>query len=193
MWPFFCTYASVLIYMMIIQTRTIRKWLYFDTSCSISFMFHNKLRKFGHVFPKYHQIWMMHWWFELTRQILPPPPFKEQFLFLIKDIHRFRRFLDIHNLHFARRELPWKNLNEKISKHAAGDGGKQTVSDAFLLQQEYTIKHCQRHNRPEGWALFAKVTLLGHIQSFLSPLSFLQHTLHAEKPLQPWRITSCGR
>ena len=30
LWPFFCTQASVLICMMIIQTRSIRKWLYFD-------------------------------------------------------------------------------------------------------------------------------------------------------------------
>ena len=27
------------------------------------------------------------------------------------------------------------------------------------------IKHCQRHNGPEGWVLLNKVTSLGHITS----------------------------
>ena len=37
------------------------------------------------------------------------------------------------------------------------------VARCFQLAKAFELKHCQRHNGPEGWVLLTKVTSLGHI------------------------------
>ena len=38
------------------------------------------------------------------------------------------------------------------------------------LKRNEEMKHCQRHNEPEGWVLLTKVTSLGHIRSLYTKL-----------------------
>ena len=42
------------------------------------------------------------------------------------------------------------------------DGIKNTK---ILKKNDKILKHCQRHNGPEGWVLITKVSYLGHITS----------------------------
>ena len=50
-------------------------------------------------------------------------------------------------------------------KHCLSLYLKYIKSALFIENYLHFMKHCQRHNGPEGWVLLTKVTSLGHITS----------------------------
>ena len=49
------------------------------------------------------------------------------------------------------------------------------------------IKHCQRHNGPEGWVLVTKVTYLGHITNYHTNL---EQTSSESRPSTNYKIST---
>ena len=66
-----------------------------------------------------------------------------------------KRFSTLH-----RSGTPWVQGNEKTSKNKPN---KKMCCGVNLSDKQ--VKHCQRHNGPEGWVLVTKVNSLGHITS----------------------------
>ena len=51
----------------------------------------------------------------------------------------------------------------------------------------YDLKHCQRHNGPEGWVLVTKVTYLGHITNYHTNLG---QTSSESRPSTNYKIST---
>ena len=81
------------------------------------------------------------------------------------------------------------NLHPSLGKRWRRNGKLQRLAWAYYKNDpiRIIIKHCQRHNGPEGWVLLPKVTSLGHITSSYTNLD---QTFSESRPSTNFKIST---